>query len=503
MIQLGCVLGRMGNFALPAFLASGAPSLAAFFEQGSLHDIQLQVDASFLGQALKPGRADYFPLDLQLATMQLTRNPPPPARSARVAVLFANYYRPHHGVLGVMFDRGKPSPWDDPNPPPVTMASAREGCAIFLGAIANLRGSGLPYQVQAQFTTLHEMGHLFNLQHADTPRFPPNLMATSESSAPYKPKAFHFLPRHQQQLSRCSTSPFVWPGGEPFQGESGDLPSDSPRRLTTLPAEPFGLQMKLCMSQSEFWAFEPVELEVEIAVASGVARRFTLPDIVDPGYDEFVIWLEDPRGERRRYRSPRHYCSVPGRLVITPQRPFKRDISIFLDAGGFTFCRPGVWRIWVEFHVGRGRGLVSPTIEVNVLPRTSGSAYNQAAARLLHPESARLLYHRLLRPGVSDGLNELVAQAEESMSVMPLGGIEYALAHALAERAQAEDAPDLALTAEEYMRRARDRESLGEHRRSLADRFIAGRTRRRGERRGRHAIPEPPASYEVAMPHRE
>lgn len=485
----------MGNFPLPAFVTAGAAPLRTIFWESSQHDIDLQLDLSQLNVALKPGVPDYYALDLQIATMQLTHNTLNPAhRAERVAVLFASYYQPNHGVLGVMFDRGKPSAWDDPHPPPITTALAREGCAIFLGAIAQLRGTGVAYQVQTQFTTVHEMGHLFNLQHADVPQFPPNFMATTQSAAPYQPNAFHFLPPHCNQLAACSHSAFVWPGGAPFDGDSGDLPVlRSTRRLRK--ALPFGLELSICMSKSEFWSFEPVELEVGIAVLPGVSRRFTIPDIVDPGYEAFTIWLEDPRGERRQYRSPRRYCSAPGKRVISEGRPFRRDISIFLDAAGYTFRTPGIWKIWAEFGPGPDKVLVSNRIEVNILPKADTEQYRRAVSYLARPESASLLYHRLIRPGISDAQETLEAHVAAQDAVAK-GGVEFVLGRAFLELAARGDERDgLAQAGDELLRRARDHSDLGEHRRSIADALIKKRVSRRRRRKPRHEIPSPPPGY--------
>lgn len=493
MISLGCVLARMGNFPLPAFLGNGAQALVQAFATGSQGDIDLQIDASQLGQPIKPGVPDYSAVDLQIATLQLTHNPPPPQRSQRVAVLFANYYKANHGVLGVMFDRGKPSWWDDPNPAKITTASPREGCAVFLGAVADLRGPGIAFQAQAQYTTVHEMGHLFNLQHADPPTFAANYMATSQPGSAPPPNAFSFLPAHRQHLGHCSTSPFVWPGGVPFDGDSGDLPATGGARAGKSAGEVFGLEMAVRVSQAEFWYFEPVELEIELRVAPGVERRFVVPDTVDPGYDTFVIWLETPTGERRRYRSPRRYCSVPGRLTITPSRPFQRDVSIFADADGFTFRRPGLWRIWAEFEWRAGRKLVAAPVEVNVLPGLETEAYGRTVERLGSATSASLLYHRLIRPNFSDARIALSDQAEDAGSIVLVGGVQFALGRALSERAQLEGDTQMARSAEELLLRARDCANLGEHRRRLADRQLGLAAAPRRHRRRRCEIPVAPA----------
>jgi len=107
------------------------------------------------------------------------------------------------------------------------------------------------------------------------------------------------------------------------------------------------------MSRRSFFYFEPVELDVVLSAPSSANRSFRVPDCIDPGYGAFRIWIEEPSGERRIYRSPRIYCAHDELIFVGPKKPFRRDISIFGESGGFTFRRAGVHKVWAEFALSR------------------------------------------------------------------------------------------------------------------------------------------------------
>ncbi|HEY7810894.1 MAG TPA: hypothetical protein VIA98_10985 [Allosphingosinicella sp.] len=483
MIELGCMLARMGGFPLPAFLDHGAEVLKNVFWKESGQDIALSIDPSHLNPPLEPGVGDYAALDLHHAAWLVTHNPPPPQRSHRIAVLYANLYAPHHGVLGMMFDRGFAT-WDDPNDHPALTGSPREACAIFLQAVVNLRGPGPAAAQEALFTTIHEMGHLFNLQHTPS-NIAPNFMATSLPTAPYPPPAYKFIPPHRAQLNHCSSSPYVWPGGAKFE-DTGDWQGAAMK--PSQGRSTFGAQLLISMARHEFWKFEPVELVVEVSIVPGVKQSVLVPDALDPGYEAFRIWLESPTGERRRYRSPRHYCSSPGRRRIAPGRSLKRDISIFGEAGGYTFRASGIWRIFAEFDVGDGSTLRSNSLEVFVKPRMNTEGYQRAAARMTARTSAALLYHRLVRPDLATG-ELLLCQLDDPCPTIPKGGIEYALGRALSCRTDKGGVSPLLEDGLELLRRARDRTDIGEVQRRHADEIVDGRGARSKVHRGkRHAM---------------
>lgn len=423
MIRLGCVLAPMSPMDLPNWVLDGASELNRVFATASAGDIDLRVTVQTAPASTLTSRSAQA-YDLHQATRRLTANPAPPQRAANVAVLFAGVYAGHPDVLGIMFDRGFETS-DDPSGNDKFTRSPREGCAVFLDAIRSRRPEDADYELETRFTTIHEAGHLFNLQHV---KAPPNFMASSPKSAPYKEDlAFSFTSSHCEMLSACSTSSNVWPGGAVFS-DTGPFANHNSLPIRQEPTE-FGLELGIDMQTREFWPFEPVELDIELRVAPGVTRSFDVPDQIDPGYDAFVVWIEEPTGERRRYRSPRRYCGGVGRLRILPGRPFLRDISLFGEAGGYTFERSGIHRIWAEFEVRPGRIVRSAQLELNVLPARPSPEYEAARAALTPASRSKLLYHRVLRAEMEPAA--LSAYAKGNTGRVPIGSIEYALGRSM------------------------------------------------------------------------
>ncbi|MDP9412551.1 MAG: hypothetical protein M3Q08_00275 [Pseudomonadota bacterium] len=446
---------------VPAFVQAGGGVLQNVFQASSNNDISLVVNTSGIATPLAGHQQGFWAYDLHVATVQLTSNPPPPGPAQSIAVLFADYYKPFPPALGVMFDRGF-DPGDDPSSDPVFRQRPREGCAIFLKAIANLRKTPNQAQQEALFTTIHEMGHLFNLQHRVTPK--PHFMSQSSPLGAYDQNAYHFVGPDRNALAHCSSSKHVWPGGEKFKDTSDFANLNVARRRATPPPE-FGLELIVSMGQREFWRFEPVELDVALRVASGIDRRFRVPDALDPGYEQFDIWIEEPSGERRRLHSPRHYCGPIKTRTVTPSRPFRRDISLFGQSGGYTFRRAGPHRIWAEFSPRQGVRLLSNDLEVNVRERSSTRTYELARRVLTASPRARLLYHRLPRGNLRQ-LQLLTDYADSSPELGSVGSIRYAVGRSLL-LCPTEDERSKEL-AEELLRRAADNPLIGEHQRELA-----------------------------------
>jgi hypothetical protein len=230
------------------------------------------------------------------------------------------------------------------------------------------------------------------------------------------------------------------------------------------------------MGQREFWPFEPVELEVRIEVARGTRRRFYIPHQLDPGYESFRIWIEDPLGERRLFRSPRHYCPGRRRLCIMPGKPFERDISIFGESGGYTFRRAGRHLIWVTSAVPPRGVLRSNTIEVNVRPvRPADRLCQEARQSLSPPEEARLLYYRVGAPG-SRAVQRLTSFCEHHPDLPSAAAARYAVGRTLlkaaARQTRAESVHDWARQGVEQLARALDLRHLSRHRRTIAQRLV-------------------------------
>jgi hypothetical protein len=464
VITFECILARLtSGVGVPAFAQNGQEQvLHDVFEQASNGDIQLAINNAPLEPPMS-NMSGFFGLDLHMALAQLTRNrPPPPAK--RIAVLFADYYRPFPPAFGVMFDRGFETD-DDRTSASQYRVMPREGCAIFLGAIEQQRNSPRARQDEALFTTIHELGHVFNLQHVNAP---PNFLAQSVAE-PYPVEAYEFVDQHKVMLSNCSRSPFICPGGSPFD-ERGTFGNLNRIERRSSPPPHFGLALELSMARREFWAFEPVELDLELRVAPGVDRSFRVPDAIDPGYETFNIWIEEPSGERRRYRSPRRYCRANRRRRVSPGDPFRRDISIFGEAGGYTFRSAGVHRLWATFGVSPKRSIRSNDLEVNVLPADDSEAYARAAHVLTGRGRSSLLYHRLMRDTGRKDLSLLKAYAKEHAGGSS-GSIKYALGRAMVERAERSE-QKIPKAADELLKDAREDPAIGRRQREIADGLV-------------------------------
>jgi hypothetical protein len=466
VISFECILARLTSYVpVPAFAVNGEEQvLQNVFAEASNADIQLGINNAQMDPPLSNHRG-FFGLDLHLALAALTKNKPP-APAKRIAVLFADYYTPFQPAFGVMFDRGFSTP-DDPSTAKAYQVLPREGCAVFLGAIADQRQSERDREDEALFTTIHELGHVFNLQHAN---FPPNFLAQS-GAKPYPVEAFNFLQQHQAMLSQCSRSPFICPGGSPFE-QTGTFANLNVIERRSSPPPEFGLELEVSMTRREFWAFEPVELDIELRVAPGVERTFRVPDAIDPGYETFDIWIEEPSGERRKYRSPRRYCGVRRARRIAPGKPFRRDVSIFGEAGGYTFRSAGVHRLWATFTVTPKHSIRSNDIEINVLPAQQSDDYDRAELALAPGRRSSVLYHRLMRGTRRRDVSMLNEYAEETGSRGSAGAVQYALGRAMIELARRTGQQTPKVTGE-LLRKARDHDGLSRRQREIAEELVS------------------------------
>ncbi len=285
-----------------------------------------------------------------------------------------------------MFDAGfepTKSPYD---------AVAREGAAVFLDRIADDR-AGNAFATQVVYTTLHELGHVFNLYHIASE---PNLMAQSAGSAPDS-GAFRFADEHCSLLKQCSASLKIQPGGSRWGDLEGVVsasfdPSRSDRSRERRP----GLSLHIETDMAEFFRFEPVELVVTLGLSrSAPMTRARVPRVLDPAYPAFTIWIEEPGGRTRTYRSGKLACGTRRTVEITPGHPYRRDISLFGQSGGYTFRRNGPHRLWAVLdHRSTGR-LRSNTVEVTVRPREHDRRRAERLAPFLRPDAnAKLLFYR-------------------------------------------------------------------------------------------------------------
>ncbi len=186
MTKLECQIGMMS----PKLDRYGSiPNLTEFiqkhFEVASRGDVSLACTEPKMIRHPLSQDSSVTALELHNALAYLTGNPIEGPIS-RIGILLAESYEPFRPALGVMFDRGFATD-DDLNSVDLFTKVPREGCAVFLGAISELRSDEESYAEEVLFTTVHELGHVFNLHHDEDSI---NFMARSQVEKPYGPAAF-------------------------------------------------------------------------------------------------------------------------------------------------------------------------------------------------------------------------------------------------------------------------------------------------------------------------
>jgi hypothetical protein len=438
--------------------------------------INLSLDLSNLAQAHIPDTQGTDLVGLHRSLWKLVGRQRQNAQSPRIGLIFADQYLARNDVFGIMFD----TPFD-PTPVPSDVSQvSREGCAVFLEAIYRWR-QRLGEQAQhdeAIFTAIHELGHIFNLWHLEDQ---PNLMASSDPNQLHDSGFYLFLPPHRTFLSHCTDSPYVNPTGSVF-GSRGNLgPNDSSvtniaSTLSKLRPHP-SLDLVISTSHQEFLPFEPVELYISARLKRDRKRTVTsLPDIIDPGYEDCKIWLDRPNGERVMYRPTVYYCQNPGYLnKVTASEPYERDISIFGQAGGYTFSMPGEHKIHVTIALPNGGVLKSNTEIVNVktLPQTkSGSPTYTRTLR--SSKIARALFYR----GFMLNTNEkqmLLDTARHMRNTATFPSIYYCLAyqHLYRDNIFLHDKQKRRKQAQDLLMRASQHKQFDEYRRTKALKTLA------------------------------
>jgi hypothetical protein len=442
-------------------------SVQEYFKEASGGDVELTIDDSLLSGAPHADLAEVESLDLHNELARITQNPQTPGAVNKIGLIYAGKYRPNPSLFGFMFDWGRSLSTDASDTSPF-QGIPREGCAIFLNAMRAARAHYGDYRNEVAFTAIHELGHVFNLQHRKKPL---SFMAQSRAERTYTAAdgAFCFAEGEKKLLRQCSQSPFVCPGGSPFK-DLGPLAALNFPRHNRSPLS--GLQMRIGASHKEAWQFEPIELDVTIRAEWGVSERFRIPDTIDPGYSCFVIWIEDPNGEVRRFRSPRRYCWNGGHLWIAKGKPFRRDISLFVESQGYAFRQAGLHRIRVTFQISQRRWIESNEIEIYICPTpVENRKYQRLQASLTKPSHAKLLYYRRARSNQQDAkaLSQLVHWMKKSPTSEM---IHYVLGRAQARAAikarQASTVKRRKAQASRHLNVAAESELLGEHRRKIA-----------------------------------
>ena len=455
-MKLDCHMGLMQEgLDHPGALTDLSDFVAQQFIKASNGDIELRcIGPQLISNPLPVGTVTAFNLHKALAKM--THNPLAGTIS-NIGILFAGTYARYKSALGIMFDRGFVTP-DDPNLAETYTAIPREGCAVFLDAISMLRGSGEEYVSEVRYSTVHELGHVFNLQHKTDSL---NFMNISQHDKGYGPDAFRFDEEQKSWLSQCSTNNNVRPGGSKFNDGSNMNRPDAQQTIDAL----LELDLSIHCQPREFWRFEPIQLEIMLGKSINKMPYFEVPDELDPGYKRFRIMIENPLGERRLYKPTEYFCGIGNMIKITADSPFHRDIPIFGQSGGYTFNYEGVHGIWAEFDTGHGV-LRSNKLDILIKPER-GSDQNRDLARqhLTKQRIASLLYYREDSTD-GEGLNYLNNNIESLSEISSAAEIYYTLGRVMLNHyGKIKNSKTEINKAADYLKMAIDHAHLGFHRR--------------------------------------
>ena len=377
------------------------------FAYGSAYDTQSSdFDLAFarfpLGTSFMTGRASTV-LQLQKALQEMLGKTPAHVLGVdEIGLLFAGHLKNQGDVFGMMFD----SPIADPSSaePPYN-TTPRQGCAVFLDAIAQRRPNAKAFSREVLFTAMHELGHVFNLWHLESR---PSFMASSSPGLNEVRDDTYFrfigdpgddvLIDQRHFLSQCSAARTVHPGGTEFgkrdpQGPKGIDPAGVAAISNRLEASRL-VALEIKVHEQEFWPFEPVELDITACVGKG-KPSVRISDVFDPGYDCFKIWIEDNHGWRRRYRSPVRYCHNFQSRQIDHDKPFRRDIPIFRQGGGLTFPYSGEYTVQIEMLLPKKKSIHSNKIHIRVLePGAKFKTYREKRRLIGDLPSQSLLYYK-------------------------------------------------------------------------------------------------------------
>jgi hypothetical protein len=441
-------------------------------EATSLHDtfflasggvVSLKDNYSSMAQPYEPGAQVAAAASLHGTLSKLTQNPPSTVPVPRLGVIFSNVFT-NSQIFGLMFDTGL----IDPDAPESPISSVpRQGCAVFLQTIRNARPDKDNYAKQVSFDLAHEIGHIFNLQHV-LPGDELCFMNQSSLDTPPDIAAYQFTGSEQGLLAECGSDFNITPGGSEFgSGNTGntDHPSNPSRSASHL-------RLDIRMQEMEFWPWEGVELDLRLSSK----KETNVPDQLDPGYRNFQIWIETPSGERRLYRSPHHFCAYPKSLGIGPGNPFVRDIPLFQQAGGYTFCNPGIHQLWIDFYPARGLRVRSNVLKIHIKgrpPQARKSLPHWKQMKRLHQAASRVLFFKsgAFRPREEEALQQImkIARKEHAGAIA-----QYALALLYCDQARRkpQQRKPWIEKALPILRAAKESDQLGEYRRKKADQLF-------------------------------
>ncbi len=270
---------------------------------------------------------------------------------------------PEKGVLGIMYDAQN--------------NYQRQGAAVFYSALADYR-SGTEFDREYLYTSVHELGHAFNLLHSFqkgygvvsniNPRpdslswmnyaflYPTGEQPTTREQADENIREFwsnfRFGFDHDELVHiRHHYLMEVIMGGDVF-GAKGHLDA-SPLDFSKLSYNgPCPVELIVRTAKDIFDHGEPVY--VELKLRNLCDEEISLPKYLHPSDGIARIFIRGPTGRINEYEPLMKRCVRFEGTTLAPRDDPKDSMyqSVFLDYGsaGFYFKEPGEYKIWAVYN---------------------------------------------------------------------------------------------------------------------------------------------------------
>jgi hypothetical protein len=386
VVPINCVIGYL-DISPPAascVFAVGGIGLDAVFS-AALEPVALNLTFQYDWSAARrlsqdATRLAVSPDDLETALATLLQDS---KSTSSIGVIITNECSLDQDAFGMMFDNDGIHG---------STIGPRRGIALFMNSIGNQAQANNLTDDQlntfVSYVLLHELGHAFNLWHL---RNSGTIMDPTIRPLPFtdpdncKPGAHmvSFDEAHREFLRRLDGQQpqYVLPGGCKF----GDRPG-----ITVIDDSAFGrarassapLQLAIALSHETFTCYEPVEMSVVVALASG-SVAVPVPTI-DPAYEALAIDIMGRDGVWRSFRPLFRFCHEGSPISITPGALVSRDIPIWRESGGCTSDAPGRYSIRARLHIDHYM-LMSNVVDCDVVRSNHWGAYPS----ILKPPLAR------------------------------------------------------------------------------------------------------------------
>jgi hypothetical protein len=290
---------------------------------------------------------------------------------------------PGEFLLGIMFDSGLVHAGPE----------ERQGSAIFTDALAQAQPGG-PHSAawlkrETFYTTVHEMGHAFNLAHSfqkslqapglgegwiplnDEPeaRSFMNYPSTVRGGESAFYKRFHYRFSDQELAFMRHARPVaVRPGGVPFFTEHGFVEAPDAADLDPALAPGVRLDLRANREPRIYEFMEPVALELKLTNVSGEPRLVDSQPL--SGGEALSVIVQRERQPARQFLPYAQRCFKRRKTVLEPERSMYAPLRPSAGLGGWEIADPGRYTVQVTLRLD-GQEVVSNALTLRVLPPRS------------------------------------------------------------------------------------------------------------------------------------